>query len=45
MGRHTSIAIRVAFVTILVFGVLYPLAMTGIAQLLFPRQANGSMVM
>lgn len=44
MGRHTSIAIRVAFVTILVFGVLYPLAMTGIAQLLFPRQANGSMV-
>ncbi|MEN6357623.1 MAG: potassium-transporting ATPase subunit KdpC [Armatimonadota bacterium] len=44
MGRHTSIAIRVAFVTILVFGVLYPLAMTGLAQLLFPRQANGSLV-
>lgn len=43
MGRHTSIAIRVAFATILVFGLLYPLAMTGIAQLLFPRQANGSL--
>lgn len=44
MGRHTSIAIRMAFVTILVFGVVYPLAMTGVAQLLFPRQANGSLV-
>lgn len=44
MGRHTSIAIRMAFVTIVVFGVLYPLAMTGIAQALFPRQANGSLV-
>lgn len=44
MGRHTSIAIRMAFVTILVFGVLYPLAMTGISQVLFHRQANGSLV-
>lgn len=44
MGRHTSIAIRMALVTIIIFGVIYPLAMTGIAQLLFPRQANGSLV-
>lgn len=44
MGRHTSIAIRVAFVTILVFGVFYPLAMTGLARLLFLRQTNGSLV-
>lgn len=28
----------------LVFGVTYPLLMTGIAQLVFPRQANGSLV-
>jgi len=33
-----------AIVTILVFGVLYPLVMTGIAQVLFPRQASGSLV-
>lgn len=44
MGRHISIAIRMALVTIVVFGVIYPLVMTGIAQVLFPRQANGSLV-
>jgi potassium-transporting ATPase KdpC subunit len=44
MGRHVSIAIRMAIVTIIVFGVLYPLAMTGIAQVLFSRQANGSLI-
>ncbi len=33
-----------AVLTLLV-GIIYPLAMTGIAQLLFPKQANGSLVM
>jgi K+-transporting ATPase ATPase C chain len=32
------------FATIL-FGVVYPLAITGVCQVLFPRQANGSLVM
>ncbi|MHB1460434.1 MAG: potassium-transporting ATPase subunit KdpC [Armatimonadota bacterium] len=44
MGRHTSIAIRMALVTMVVLGILYPLVMTGLAQLLFSRQANGSLV-
>ena len=44
MGRHVSIAIRMALATMTVFGVIYPLAMTGIAQVVFPRQANGSLV-
>ena len=40
--------IRPAFLLLLLLtlmtGVIYPLAVTGIAQLLFPRQANGSLV-
>jgi K+-transporting ATPase ATPase C chain len=31
------------FMTVLL-GVVYPLAMTGISQVLFPRQANGSLI-
>ncbi|MDQ0418160.1 K+-transporting ATPase ATPase C chain [Croceifilum oryzae] len=36
--------IRLAVVMIVVLGLGYPLAMTGISQLIFPHQANGSMV-
>jgi len=31
-------------VTTLMFGVVYPLAVTGLAQILFPRQANGQLI-
>jgi K+-transporting ATPase ATPase C chain len=44
MKRYVIASIRMALVTIVVLGLAYPLAMTGIAQLLMPGQANGSLV-
>lgn len=45
MRRTILIALRMVVLTLLVTGVAFPLAITGIAQLAFPRQANGSLVM
>jgi K+-transporting ATPase ATPase C chain len=39
--RELRIAVIVAVVVTLVFGLAYPLAMTGAAQVLFPGQADG----
>jgi K+-transporting ATPase ATPase C chain len=48
MGKDFSSALRPAIVMTILFavllGVVYPLAMTGIGQALFPSQANGSVV-
>lgn len=43
--RHqVSPAFRLLIVLTLVTGFLYPLAMTAVAQVAFPRQANGSLI-
>lgn len=45
MKNNLRIAILFTLVTTVLFGVIYPLAVMGLAQLLFPSQANGSLVM
>ena len=44
MQREIVIALRVTVVTLVLTGFLYPLAMTGIAQVVAPAEANGSLV-
>jgi K+-transporting ATPase ATPase C chain len=44
MWRTFVIACRAALFTLLLTGVAYPLLVTGLAQLLFPGKANGSLV-
>lgn len=38
------IAVRISLLFILLCGIVYPLVSTGLAQLLFPHQANGSLL-
>jgi len=44
MASALRMAISMLVLMTLITGIAYPLAITGIAQLVFPRQANGSLV-
>jgi K+-transporting ATPase ATPase C chain len=44
MLNHFKSAIILLGIFMVITGVLYPLALTGIAQVVFPHQANGSLI-
>jgi K+-transporting ATPase ATPase C chain len=44
MKKNLLIALWFTLVTTVMFGVLYPLAITGLAQVLFPGRANGQLI-
>jgi potassium-transporting ATPase KdpC subunit len=44
MKKNLLIALWFTLVTTVIFGVLYPLAITGLAQVLFPIRANGQLI-
>ena len=44
MKKNLLIAIWFTLVTTVMFGILYPLGVTGLAQVLFPRQSNGQLI-
>ena len=44
IARNLIVAVLMTIVTTVLLGVIYPLAITGIAQLAFPDQANGQLI-
>jgi K+-transporting ATPase ATPase C chain len=44
MKKELILAIRFTLVTTLIFGLLYPLGLTGLSKMLFPKQADGSLI-
>jgi len=44
MLKHLGVSLRMTIVSVMLLGLVYPFAMTGIAQVIFPHQANGSIV-
>jgi K+-transporting ATPase ATPase C chain len=44
MKENFRIAVLITIVTTILFGLIYPLLVTGLGQLLFPAQANGGWI-
>ena len=44
IARNLIAAVLMTIVTTLIFGILYPLAITAVAQVAFPNQANGQLI-
>ncbi len=44
MKKNLTTAILMTIVTTVLLGLIYPLAITGLAQVIFPDQANGSLI-
>src|SRR5258707_12776312 len=44
MKKNLMIALWFTLVTTVMFGIMYPLAVTGLAQVLFPKRANGQLI-
>jgi K+-transporting ATPase ATPase C chain len=42
--RNLLVAVLMTVVTTVLFGIVYPLAMTGVAQAIFPAKANGQLI-
>jgi K+-transporting ATPase ATPase C chain len=43
-ARNLVVAVLMTIVTTVLLGIIYPLAITGIAQVAFPAQANGQLI-
>jgi K+-transporting ATPase ATPase C chain len=44
MKKNLSTAILMTVATTILLGIIYPLVVTGLAQLIFPKQANGQLI-
>src|ERR1017187_659091 len=44
MKKNLITAVRMTIATTALLGILYPLLITGIAQMIFPKQANGELI-
>src|ERR1700756_2189896 len=44
MKKNLIISILMTVVTTVLCGIIYPLVVTGLAQVIFPRQANGELI-